>query len=94
MVNFYHVFVPKAAEIMKPLYGALSGKPRTKLLNWTPEMTRAFEEAKSQLAGATLLHHPVPGAKTAFTTDASDIAIGGVLEQQVDGKWKPLAFFS
>ena len=94
MVNFYHVFVPHAAEVMKPLYGALSGKPHPKVLNWTTEMTRAFEEAKNQLAHATLLHHPVPGAKTALTTDASDFAIGAVLEQQIKGEWQPLAFFS
>ena len=27
MVNFYHIFVPKAAEMMKLLYQALTGKP-------------------------------------------------------------------
>ena len=94
MVNFYHVFVPKAAEVMKPLYKALSTKPRPKELDWTPEMDLAFEKAKRLLADATLLHHPVPGARTALTTDASDIAIGAVLEQQIDGHWQPLAFFS
>ena len=41
-----------------------------------------------------MLHHPVPGAKTVLTTDASDIAIGAVLEQQIDKHWQPLAFFS
>ena len=29
-----------------------------------------------------------------MTTDASDIAIGAVLEQRVDEHWQPLAFFS
>ena len=94
MVNFYHRFVPKAAEVMKPLYGALSGKPRPKEINWTQEMNEAFVQAKSQLANATLLHHPIPGAITSLTTDASDTAIGAVLEQQVDRHWQPLAFFS
>jgi hypothetical protein len=27
MVNFYHRFVPSAARLMQPLFGALSGKP-------------------------------------------------------------------
>jgi len=94
MVNFYHVFVPKAAEIMKPLYQALSAKPRPKELDWTPGLDHAFQEAKRLLASATLLHHPVPGARTILTTDASDIAIGAVLEQRVDEHWQPLAFFS
>ena len=92
MVNFYHVFIPNAAEILKPLYGALSGKPRPKDLSWTSKMDQAFNQAKQLLVNATLLHHPVPEATTALTTDASDTAIGAVLEQQVDGHWQPLAF--
>ena len=31
---------------------------------------------------------------TAVTVDASDLAIGGILEQFTDGLWRPLAFFS
>ena len=57
-------------------------------------MNKAFEEAKNALSQATLLHHPVPGACIALTTDASDTAIGSLLEQQVHGQWQPLAFFS
>ena len=94
MVNFYHVFVPKAAEVMKPLYKTLSVKPRPKELEWTSELDLAFQKAKCLLADATLLHHPVPGARTVLTTDASDVAIGAVLEQQIDEHWQPLAFFS
>ena len=94
MVNFYHVFVPKAAEVMKPLYKTLSVKPRPKELEWTSELDLAFQKAKCLLADATLLHHPVLGAKTVLTTDASDVAIGAVLEQQIDEHWQPLAFFS
>ncbi|GFO02726.1 Pol polyprotein [Plakobranchus ocellatus] len=41
-----------------------------------------------------MLSHPKHGAHISPTTDASDQAIGGVLEQYVNGIWKPLAFFS
>ena len=27
-------------------------------------------------------------------TDASDTAVGAVLQQQINGEWKPIAFFS
>ena len=94
MINFYHVFIPKAAEVMKPLYKTLSIKPRPKELEWTSELDLAFQKAKRLLADATLLHHPVPGARTVLTTDASDVAIGAVLEQKIDEHWQPLAFFS
>ena len=79
---------------MKPLYRALTGSPRPKTLDWIQELNKAFEEAKNALSQATLLHHPVAGARIALTTDASDIAIGAVLEQQVHGQWQPLAFYS
>ena len=87
MINFYHIFVPHAAELMKPFSGALKGSPRPKTLDWTQELNKAFDVAKNALSQATLLHHPVPGAPIALTTDASDIAIGAVLEQQIHGQW-------
>lgn len=92
MVNFYHRFVPAAARLMRPLYAALSGKPRT--LVWTPEMSIAFDNVKEALAAATMLSFPQPDAPIALTTDASSTAVGAVLEQLVKGSWQPLAFFS
>ena len=41
-----------------------------------------------------LLTHPRKDAPTALTTDASDEAVGAVLQQQIYGAWLPLAFFS
>ena len=46
------------------------------------------------MAAATLLVHPSATATTCLAVDASDVAVGGVLEQFLDGSWKPLAFFS
>lgn len=94
MVNFYHRFVPKAANLMRPLYQALAGKKRPRLLDWTPEMTSAFEATKAALANAVMLAHPAPDAKISLTTDASAVAVGGVLQQYCKGMWQPLAFFS
>ena len=41
-----------------------------------------------------MLVYPSMQAPTALTTDASDIGVGTVLEQHIEGKWKSLAFFS
>ena len=40
---------------------------------------------KDALANVTLLFHPVLNAPTSLMTDASDLAIGAVLQQLVDG---------
>ena len=95
MINFYRRFIPSAAKIMSPLFSALSGKAKgLKPLVWTGDMLKAFHAAKVALAEATLLTHPHKDAPTALTTDASDEAVGAVLQQQVQGAWLPLAFFS
>ena len=91
-LNYYRRFVPHAAAILSPLYEALRGKPKS--LQWTEACAIAFESAKDALANATMLVHPIDGAPLALTVDASVIAIGGVLEQNSDGQWKPLGFFS
>ena len=92
MVNFYHRFVPSAAALMQPLYKAIDMKH--KLLVWTSELDVAFRQSKGALAKATMLVHPGHEAPTSLTVDASDVAVGAVLEQLIDGVWKPLAFFS
>ena len=46
------------------------------------------------LATATVLNHPDPNATLGLTTDSSDFAVGGVLEQFNGRCWEPLAFFS
>ena len=93
MVGFYHRFIPRAAELMHPLREERKG-PATRVINWTEEKSKAFDDIKAALANATMLTHPVPSAPIALTSDASDVAVGAVLEQWVGGAWQPLAFFS
>ena len=63
----------------------------------------AFQNTKKALAEAALLTHPQQEAllthpqqeaPTSLTTDASDQAVGAILQQFVDGDWLPLTFFS
>ena len=92
MANFYRRFIPAAARMMLPLFEALTGKPKT--LVWDETMVKAFHDTKKALAEATLLTHPRHDAPISLTTDASDQAVGAVLQQFVNGSWEPLAFFS
>ena len=92
MVHYYHHFLPSAATVMQPLFEATAGKKEN--VTWSTNMEKAFIGVKEMLANATLLVHPRPDAQIAISTDASDIAIGGVLQQFVDGMWQPLAFNS
>ncbi len=91
MVNFYHRFIPSSARLMQPLYHATASGKAKQPLDWTSKMAVIFEDSKAALTRATLLAHLQP---IVLTTDASNIAVGAVLEQQVQGGWRPLAFFS
>ena len=92
ILNYYHRFIAHAAEILSPLYDALGS--RSVDLNWTDSCDRAFEAAKQALAESATLSFPIPGSPLVITTDASNVAVGAVLEQIVDSKPRPLAFFS
>ena len=94
MLNFYHRFFPRAAEIFHPLYNALKSTKSNQDLTWSQEMTEAFEASKAALCQVTLLTHPQTNVPIAISSDASDIAVGGVLEQFVNDAWQPLGFFS
>ena len=92
LVNFYHRFLPHCADLMQPLHSLLKGKSQS--LTWTDEATTAFHATKQALANASLLAYPSLDAPTCLMTDASDTAVGAVLQQNINGAWKPISFFS
>lgn len=96
MVNFYHRFLPKITNFSAILYDflALEQKSATKEFNWTENCNEAFECVKQSLAKRTLLAHPIPEAPYCIVTDASAVAVGGVLQQYNSKAWEPLGFFS
>ena len=63
---------------MVPIYTALTSKP--KMLTWGPAKPAAFDAIKQALSSAVYLKFPTPGLPLVLSTDASDIAIGAVLE--------------
>ncbi|CAG9101291.1 unnamed protein product [Plutella xylostella] len=95
MINFYRRFMPQAAATQAPLNALLTGSVKASHpVNLTGDSLQAFEDCKSNLCSATLLAHPDCQAKLALITDASDVAMGAVLQQFKDDTWQPLAFFS
>ena len=58
MLNFYHRFVPHAAETLQPLYAALKGTLALKV-DWTPVRIAAFDAAKTALADICLFYYKI-----------------------------------
>lgn len=96
MLNFYRRFTQNAAKYQAPLNNCLHGPKisNSTPVSWNPELTDAFEQCRESIAQAALLAHPNINAPWAIFSDASDLAIGGVLQQFVNGAWQPLNFFS
>ena len=67
----------------------LKGKKNWK---WEQEYQKAFEELKEKIMSQPVLSLPRREGKFRVEMDASGHAIGGVLFQEQDGKWKLIVF--
>lgn len=97
MFNYYRSSIPCVAELQAPLNEFQKGNPKKKqFLVWSEGQNIAFEELKTSLSKATLLAHPSPEGELFLYVDASNTAVGAVLQQKSnkEGVEKPLAFFS
>ena len=88
--NFYRRFIQNFSYTTKPL-NKLKGK---KEWTWTEEHQQTFEELKEKIMNQLILSLPKREGKFRVEMDASGYAIGGVLSQKQEGKWKPIAFLS
>nr|VZI27627.1 unnamed protein product [Spirometra erinaceieuropaei] len=92
MLNFYRRFLPNCADTILPLTNHLSGSKRT--FELTSAALTSFEQVKALLADATLLTRIHADAPISMMVDASNVAVGAVLQQSLSDSTVPLAFFS
>jgi len=83
-------FIQNFSHTAKPL-NELKGKKEWK---WEEEHQRVFEELKEKITSQPVLVLSRRKGKFRVETDASGHAIGGVLSQEQEGKWKPIVFLS
>jgi len=75
-------------------------KPLTNLLKndtafeWTPVQEESFEILKQRLCEEPVLQYPDFSKPFILTTDASGIAVGGILSQGKINKYQPIAYAS
>jgi len=91
LASYYRRFVKNCAKIVEPLT-RLSQK-NTRFV-WTEEAQESFETLKEALLDTVILAYPIPGLPCILDTDASDVAVGAVLSQKVEGVERPIAFYS
>ncbi|CAH8604747.1 unnamed protein product [Schistosoma rodhaini] len=100
--NFYRRFLPNCADVLQPLTDLLKNdksgtmKEKNQTFKLPADAKVAFEKAKSMIANATMLQHlnTDPTTLLILCTDASQKAVGAVLQQRVNNTITPIAFFS
>ena len=92
LFGYYRSFIKGFSAIAAPLIN-LTNKDTP--FKWTEACEKATLELKERVTSAPILHFPDMSRQFILTTDASAIAVGGVLSQMGDdGKDHPISFFS
>ena len=96
MLNYYRRCIPAAVQKQAPLHDLLQGLPKRSraVLQWTDAADQAFDKCKRSIAEAVVPAFLAHEAPLALVTDASNSQIGAALEQQDNGAWRPIGFFS
>nr|CDS35258.1 gag pol polyprotein [Hymenolepis microstoma] len=94
VVNYYGRSIPNRAQVLQSLTDLLKGNP--KHFKMASEAESAFSSVKQQLSKATTLNHldTSKGMRIVLKTDASQMAVGAVLQQVFKDELQPLSFFS
>ena len=86
------MFLHHSSDVAEPLNRLLK---KGVTFDIGPEQKQAFEKLKELAATSPVLGFMTPGRPTRVDTDASRNATGGaVWQQQPDGEWMPVGYFS
>src|SRR4051794_32928116 len=89
-IPHYRRFIKNFAHIAAPL-NRLTAKVD---FIWTEEQEKAFKALKFALTSAPVIKKPEFDKDWILETDASDMAIGAVLSQEVGGETHPVYYWS
>ena len=90
LASYYRTFVCNFAAIARPLHSLTK---RGAVFEWTSECEHAFQQLKQALTSAPILVAPCDG-QYVLDTDASDTALGAVLQQEQGGKLHVIGYAS
>ena len=88
--NFYRHFIHHFADIACPLHTLTGNVP----FKWKEECQTSFDKLKTLLTSEPILTIPNHHDKFRLETDTSQYAMGAVLMQNQDNKWKPIGYTS
>ena len=89
--NFYRMFIPNYTENIKPLLQLLK---KNVPFQWSDECQASMTKLHEAFIHGDILVHADTTKPFILEADASDFALGGILSQEYDGIWRPVAFYS
>ena len=91
--GYYRRFIPNYSTTAACL-SDMTKKVQPDKLVWLPKHQQAFDQLKQALVEVPVLTATNPDLPFELSTDASGVGIGAVLEQRVEGKLRPVAYYS
>ncbi len=91
LAAWYHRFIPEFSSKTAPLHALKKKEAKWK---WTEECQCSFDLIKDELTRAPVLNTPNFESFFKVQTDASDVGLGAVLTQEVDGQERVIAYAS
>ena len=91
MVNYLGLYLPNLHKVLKPLNDLLRSDVT---FQWGPAQDDSFNQVKGLLMSEPVLAYYDMNKPTLISADASSYGVGGVLMQQHDNVWKPIAYCS
>lgn len=95
LCNYYRKFIEGYSELSSPLTALNTTSMAYDFMSyWGEPQEEAFQKLKKALVTAPLLRLYDPKLPTRVETDASDVAMGGVLSQKHDDGFHPVEYWS
>ncbi|SJL04343.1 uncharacterized protein ARMOST_07709 [Armillaria ostoyae] len=88
--NFYRKFIKNYSKVVRALTQLTGNAEWT----WGAAQNQAFQQLKKQMAEDIILAIPNGTGRFRVEADTSNGAIGAVLSQEQEGRWRPVAFMS
>lgn len=89
LAGYYRRFISNFSKLAKPLTALLKNNTN---FEWTSEQEESFQILKQELCEEPVLQYPDFSKPFILTTDASGIAIGGILSQVEINRDRPIAY--
>lgn len=91
LANYYRTFIKDFSKISEPLYKLTSKNTK---FTWNNDCQKSFASILRKLSSTPILAYPDYSKPFCLTTDASNVAVGAILSQNIPGTGGVVAYFS